>query len=88
MEYYRILIREPVNNDLDRIPKKDVERLISAIGSLSENPRPTRSGMFSGEEKYRLRFGSYRIIYEINDDSLLVNVVIVRRRKDVCWTEE
>ncbi|MBD3278486.1 MAG: type II toxin-antitoxin system mRNA interferase toxin, RelE/StbE family [Candidatus Aegiribacteria sp.] len=83
MAKYRILIRKSVYKDLDRIPKKDVKRIISAIGKLQDNPRPTQSKKLSGEDKYRLRCGSYRVIYEIKDDALVVYVVKARHRKDV-----
>lgn len=83
MEKYRILIRKSVYKDLDRIPKKDVRRIIKAIGKLADNPRPPQSKKLSGEDKYRLRCGFYRIIYEVQDDALLVYVVKARHRKDV-----
>jgi len=83
MAKYRILIRKSVYKDLDRIPKKDVKRIIRAIGKLADNPRPPQSGKLSGEDKYRLRCGAYRIVYEIKDDELIVYVVKARHRKDV-----
>lgn len=83
MGKYRILIRKSVYKDLDRIPKKDVRGIIKAIGKLADNPLPPQSKKISGEEKYRLRCGSYRIIYEIQVDALLVYVVKARHRKDV-----
>jgi mRNA interferase RelE/StbE len=83
MAKYRILIRKSVYKDLDRIPKKDVKRIISAIGKLQNDPRPSQSRKLSGDDKYRLRCGSYRVIYEIKDDELVVFVVKARHRKDV-----
>ncbi|MEN8207780.1 MAG: type II toxin-antitoxin system RelE/ParE family toxin [Candidatus Fermentibacteria bacterium] len=83
MASYRILIRKSVYKDLDRIPKKDVQRIIKAIGNLAEDPRPPQSRKLSGEEKYRLRCGSYRVVYEIQDEELVVCVVRARHRRDV-----
>ena len=83
MEKYRIFVRKSVYKDFDRIPKKDVRRIIEAIGKLADNPRPPQSKKLSGGNKYRLRCGSYRIIYEIQDDVLQVYVVKARHRKDV-----
>jgi mRNA interferase RelE/StbE len=83
MANYNILIRKSVYKDFDRIPKKDVKRIIKAIGKLAEDPRPPQSKKLSGEDKYRLRCGSYRVIYEIQDDKLIVYVVKARHRKDV-----
>ena len=81
MAKYRILIRKSVRKDLNGIPKKDMRRIVKAIGALAENPRPPQSRKLSGEEKYRLRCGVYRVIYEIEDKVLIVCVVRVRHRK-------
>jgi mRNA interferase RelE/StbE len=82
MAKYKILLRKSVYKDLDRIPKKEVRKIVKAIGMLAGNPRPPQSKKLSGEEKYRLRCGVYRIIYEIQDDKLIVCIVRVRHRKD------
>ncbi len=83
MAKYRVFIRKSVYKDLDRIPKKDVSRIVKVIGALSEDPRPPQSKTLSGEEKYRLRCGVYRIVYEIQDEKLIVCVVRARHRRDV-----
>ena len=82
MGKYRVLVRKSVFKDLDRIPKKDVNRIVRAIGALSEDPRPPQSKKLSGEEKYRLRCGVYRVIYEIQDEKLIVCVVRARHRRN------
>ena len=51
--------------------------------ALGTNPRPAGSEKLSGEEKYRLRQGDYRILYEIIDRELVVTVVKVGNRRDV-----
>ena len=83
MVEYKILVRKPVHKDLNGIPKKDVRRIVKAIGALANNPRPPQSKKLSGEEKYRLRCGVYRVIYEIKDEELIVCVVRARHRKNV-----
>jgi len=83
MARYRVLVRKSVSRDLDGIPKNDVKRIVKAIGALAENPRPPQSRKLSGEEKYRLRCGVYRVIYEIEDKELIICVVRARHRKDV-----
>ena len=83
MEKYRVLIRKSVYKDFDRIPKEDVRRIIDAIGKQQDDPRPPQSKKLSGEDKYRLRCGSYRVIYEIRENALVVYVVKARHRKDV-----
>ena len=83
MAKYRIVFRRSVLKDLDLIPKKDVKRIIAAIDSLAENPRQPQCQKLSGEEKYRLRCGIYRVLYSIEDDKLIVCIVKVGHRKDV-----
>ena len=83
MARYEVRFRKSVSKDLESIPKRDVQRIVAAIGALADNPRPPQSRKLSGAEKYRLRCGAYRILYEIQDDILLVCVAKVGHRKDV-----
>ncbi len=83
MEPYRIIVKQSVSKDLKKVPKKDVERILAAIRSLAKNPRPSQSKKLSGQERYRLRQGDYRILYSIEDDRLTVCVVKVGDRKDI-----
>lgn len=83
MARYRVTLRKSVAKDLKGIPKKDVRRILAAIESLADDPRPPDSKKLSGQERYRLRQGNYRILYEIEDDVLIVCVVRVGNRRDV-----
>jgi len=83
MARYELRFRKSVNKDLEPIPKKDVQRIVAAIRSLADDPRPLQSRKLTGSEKYRLRCGAYRVLYEIQDDVLIVCVVKVGHRKDV-----
>ena len=83
MGRYRIFVRRSVSKNFDRITKKDARWIVKAIRVLSDDPRPAQSKKFSGEEKYRLRCGVYRIIYEIQDVHLVICVVRIRHRRDV-----
>jgi mRNA interferase RelE/StbE len=83
MAKYRILVRKSVQKDLNGIHKKDVRLIVRAIEALAIDPRPPQSRKLSGEEKYRLRCGIYRVMYEIEDEELIVCVVRARHRKDV-----
>jgi len=65
------------------IPKKDARRMVAVIESLADDPRPPGAKKLSGQERYRLRQGNYRILYEIEDDRLIVCVVRVGDRRDV-----
>lgn len=64
------------------MPRKDRRRLVARIENLGTNPRPPGCEKLSGEGKYRLRQGDYRILYEILDRELLVTVVRMGHRRD------
>jgi mRNA interferase RelE/StbE len=83
MARYEVRFRKSVAKDLDTIPKRDVQRILSAIRGLAVDPRPPQSRKLSGAERYRLRCGAYRILYGIEDEILVVCVVKVAHRKDV-----
>jgi len=82
MAQYKVVVRKSLSKDLKKVPKKDVERILDAIRRLGGNPRPPQSKKLSGEEKYRLRLGKYRVLYEIHDKELIVCVVKAKHRKD------
>lgn len=83
MGKYRIELKKSVPKDFELIPRKDLQRIILAIESLADNPRPPQSKKLSGLEQYRLRQGNYRILYSIKDDLLIVFVVAVGHRKEI-----
>lgn len=83
MAAYKIFVKRSVETDLAAIPKSDLQRILLKIESLSENPRPQGCEKLSGQEKYRIRQGRYRIIYSIQDKELTVWVVKVGHRKEV-----
>ena len=83
MASYRLIVKQSVSKDLNKIRKQDVKRIIAAIQTLAKNPRPPQSKKLSGQERYRLRQGNYRILYTIEDDKLIICVVKVADRRDV-----
>ena len=83
MEPYRVIVKQSVSKDLKKIPKKDVKRVLTAIRGLTSDPRPPQAKKLSGQNRYRLRQGNYRILYSIEDDRLIVCVVKVGDRRDV-----
>lgn len=83
MAVYSLFFKDSVRKDLDSIAKNDLRRIIERIESLAENPRPLGCEKLSGQEKYRLRQGNYRIIYSIQDIQLTVWVVKVGHRREV-----
>jgi len=83
MANYSIVVKESVTKDLRSIPNKDVERILKRINSLSENPRSDGCIKLSGQERYRVRQGIYRIVYEIQDTKLVILIVKVAHRGEV-----
>ena len=80
---YRILIKKKAMKVLERINEPDYSFIKTAIYNLAENPRPNGYKKLKGRDGYRIRSGDYRIIYEIHDSILLVDVVNVGHRKDI-----
>jgi len=83
MESYSLVFKKSVAKDFRGIPNQDVKRLLKRIDLLRENPRAVGSVKLSGQERYRVRQGVYRIVYEIQDLKLVVLVVKVAHRSEV-----
>lgn len=80
---YTLNILRQAQKQLAKIDRKNQQRIIEAIQTLSSSPRPLGCKKLSGRPAWRIRIGSYRVIYEIQDDKLLVLVVEIGNRKDI-----
>ncbi len=80
MAKYSLSFKKSVSKDLRHIPNKDVQRILKCAKSLCENPRAEGCIKLSGQERYRIRQGTYRILYEIKDSELIITVVKVAHR--------
>ena len=83
MAGYKLFFKKSVQKDFDAIPKKDLRRILNRIKALAENPRPVGCEKLTGQERYRLRQGRYRIVYSIQDDALTVWGMKVGHRKHI-----
>ena len=83
MAEYKIYFKESVEKDFRTIPKKDLQKIILRIKALAGDPRPPGHEKLTGQERYRIRQGHYRIIYSIQDKEFTVWVVKVGHRKDI-----
>ena len=83
MAKYKIEIKRSAVKEIKKLSSKDVGKILIKISSLAENPRPKGCVKLSADEKYRIRVGVYRILYEIKDKHLVIIVVKVAHRKDV-----
>jgi len=81
---YNVFIKPSALKELESIDsKKDRRRIVRAIASLAEDPRPAGCLKLSGKDKYRIRCGQYRIVYAVQDTVLVVTIVKVGHRRDV-----
>ena len=83
MAAYKIYFKKSVWKDFRSIPDKDLTKILSCIESLGDNQRQPGCKKLSGQERYRLRYGRYRIIYSIQDEELTIWIVKVGHRKNV-----
>jgi len=83
MAAYSLFFKESVQKDFDGIPKKDLKRVLSRIKSPAGDPRPQGCEKLTGQNRYRLRQGRYRIVYVVQDEQRTVTVVKVGHREDI-----
>ena len=84
MKRYQVFIKPSAVKEIEAVSgKKDRQQIMKRIGLLAENPRPSGCTKLSGYDRYRIRQGSYRIVYGIEADKLVVYVVKVGHRKAV-----
>ena len=79
----KITFKKSVAKDLRSIPKRDVTRILSQIDELAVAPRAHGCIKLSAQELYRVRVGLYRIIYQIRDEQLVIQVIKVGHRSNV-----
>lgn len=83
MPSYIIVISPKAQKQLDKFSDHIAVPIFEAIAGLEENPRPVGCKKLKGRDAYRIRTGNYRIIYEIFDDELIIDVVAVGHRKNI-----
>lgn len=80
---YSITIKKAAIKTLEKLNEPAYSRIKTSIYSLSENPRPNGFKKLKGRDGYRIRVGEYRIIYDVFDSSLVVDVIDLGHRKDI-----
>jgi mRNA interferase RelE/StbE len=83
MAEYNVYFRASVEKDFHTIPRRDIIRILQCIESLSLDPRPPGVEKLTGQDRYRLRQGKYRIVYSILGKELTVWIARIGHRKDV-----
>ncbi len=78
---YELQVERAAHRELDRLPEEVYQRIVPAIDSLVEEPRPRGARKLRGEGNlWRIRIGAYRVVYAVFDRERLVKVVRVSRR--------
>jgi mRNA interferase RelE/StbE len=80
---YNVGIKRSAAKELEELPVKDRRRIVGRIRALANDPRPHGCEKLSGEEKYRVRQGKLRILYQVDDHQSAVTVVKIGLRRDV-----
>jgi len=83
MPDYAIVIAPKAQKQLDKLSDHLAAPIFEAIAGLAHNPRPNGCKKLKGRDGYRIRTGQYRIIYEIFDTELVIDVIAVGHRKDI-----
>lgn len=83
MGVYRFFLKKSVWKDFTPIPDKDLKKILACIELLGKNPRQSGYKKLSGQEKYRVKYGKYCIIYSIQNKELSIWIVKVGHRKNV-----
>jgi mRNA interferase RelE/StbE len=80
---YDLLVRSSAARELDALPAADLRRIVKRLSGLARNPRPPGCEKLSRLERYRIRQGDYRVLYEVDDTSRRVTIVRIGHRRDV-----
>jgi mRNA interferase RelE/StbE len=80
---YSLVIKKSAGRELRAIPKEDLRRIVERARGLGANPRPAGSEKLSGQERYRIRQGDYRILYTLDDEARVVEIVKIGHRREV-----
>lgn len=83
MAKYKLVFKKSVAKDLRSMPNSDVKKILAKIDTLTLNPRAEGCIKLSGVDKYRVRQGIYRIIYQIRDEQLIISVIKIGHRSGV-----
>lgn len=84
MASYKIEWKNSAYKELQKLPRPMITRVVAAVSDLANDPRPQGVRKLVGSERsYRIRVGDYRVVYEIFEYRLVIEIVRVRHRKDV-----
>ncbi|HWY37463.1 MAG TPA: type II toxin-antitoxin system RelE/ParE family toxin [Bacteroidia bacterium] len=80
---YTVVLKKPTQKQLDKLSDLLAASLIKAISALAVNPRPHGYKKLKGRSGYRIRVNDHRVIYEIHDRILTIEIINLGHRKDI-----
>jgi mRNA interferase RelE/StbE len=80
---YSLNFSKQALKELEKITEPYYSSIKQAIANLTENPRPQGYKKLKGRESYRIRVSNYRVIYNIFDNQLIVDIITLGHRKDI-----
>ncbi len=80
---YSLNFSKQALKNLEKINNPYYFNIKVAIQNLTQNPRPHGYKKLKGRSGYRIRVGNYRVIYDIFDAELVVDVITLGHRKDI-----
>lgn len=84
MMKHKVVIKKSAQKEIKQLPKHTIRRVVSKIKLLEEDAYPVGTAKIVGTLRtWRLKVGSYRIIYDVYENLLVIEVVAVRHRRDV-----
>ncbi|RPI08707.1 MAG: type II toxin-antitoxin system RelE/ParE family toxin [Zetaproteobacteria bacterium] len=83
---YRVVIKRSAERELRAIPVPDLPRVVARVQGLANQPRPSGCEKLSGQDRYRIRQGDYRIVYAVSDKERLVEIIRIGHRREVYRT--
>jgi mRNA interferase RelE/StbE len=84
MDSYSIEWKRSAAQELKKLPREVVGRIVKAVEQLSTDPYPSGVRKLVGaEHTYRIRVGDYRIIYSVRASALIIEIIRVGHRRDI-----
>ncbi|BBC24077.1 type II toxin-antitoxin system RelE family toxin [Pseudanabaena sp. ABRG5-3] len=80
---YQVNLPKTVQKQLNTLPQELKQRILKALVQLQEEPRPVNSLQMKGGQGFRLRIGDYRVLYDIDDSSKIVNLRRIGHRREI-----
>ena len=83
MAKYSVIVQPSAQKELEKLPNIIQNKILKALISLSDNPRPVGCKKLVGSDSWRVRIGEYRVVYIIEDKVLRIEIIRIANRKDV-----